>query len=108
MRYDASPCSPKRVGLACSLSAFSVSGVLQETFESVLELASRLHLNCLTQKCEEMLASSDFVLTAGSSDTDRHSVVRWAHVAQKHHLLVRCKDSLVAFDSCLALRRPTC
>ena len=72
---------------------------MQETFESVLELASRLHLNCLTQKCEEMLASSDFELTAGSSDTDRHSVVRWAHVAQKHHLVVGCKHSFRGFPS---------
>lgn len=71
--------------------------MFQETFESVLELASRLHLNCLTQKCEEMLASSEFVLTAGSSETDRHSVVRWAHIAQKHHLVVRRKDSFYVF-----------
>lgn len=99
MRYDANSGSFKPVALACSLSTVLVSGVLQETFESVLELASRLHLNCLTQKCEEMLAASDFELTAGSSDTDRHSVVRWAHVAQKHHLVVGCKDSFRGFRS---------
>ncbi|KAL3133205.1 hypothetical protein ABBQ38_007094 [Trebouxia sp. C0009 RCD-2024] len=66
-----------------------------ETFENVLELASRLHLNCLTQKCEDMLASTDFELTTGSSETDLHSVVRWAHIAQKHHLValqLRCEQ----------------
>lgn len=36
-----------------------------------------------------MLASTDFELTTGSSETDLHSVVRWAHIAQKHHLVVR-------------------
>ena len=82
--------------------------MLQETFESVLELASRLHLNCLTQKCEEMLASSEFELTAGSSETDRHSVVRWAHVAQKHHLVVRGMDRFYGFQfSYCTVWRPT-
>ena len=72
---------------------------MQETFENVLELASKLHLNCLTQKCEEMLASSEFELTTGSSETDCHSVVRWAHIAQKHHLVVRSKNSFYGFRS---------
>ena len=55
----------------------------------MLELAARLDLNCLTQKCEETLASNEFELTTGNSQLDSHSVVRWAYIAQKHHLLVR-------------------
>ena len=62
----------------------------QDTFASVLDMAQRLHLNCLTQKCEDMLAQEDFQLTTGRSTTDSHSVVKWAHEAQKHHLLVSC------------------
>ncbi|KAL0025128.1 hypothetical protein WJX77_001688 [Trebouxia sp. C0004] len=57
-------------------------------------MAQRLHLNCLTQKCEDMLAQEDFQLTTGRSTTDSHSVVKWAHIAQKHHLLalqLRCE-----------------
>ena len=93
-------CQQRWGRFACSSStAVSVFDILQETFESVLDLASRLHLNCLTQKCEEMLASSEFELTPGSSETDCHSVVRWAHVAQKHHLVVRRKDSFCGFWS---------
>ena len=84
---------------ACRLR-FSAAGVLQETFESVLELASRLHLNCLTQKCEDMLASTEFELTTGSSETDLHSVVRWAHIAQKHHLVVCCPNKLYYSHLC--------
>ncbi|DBA97387.1 TPA: hypothetical protein ACH3X1_015114 [Trebouxia sp. C0004] len=65
-----------------------------DTFASVLDMAQRLHLNCLTQKCEDMLAQEDFQLTTGRSTTDSHSVVKWAHIAQKHHLLalqLRCE-----------------
>jgi len=62
----------------------------QDTFANVLDMAQRLHLNCLTQKCEDMLAQEDFQLTTGRSTTDSHSVVKWAHTAQKHHLLVNC------------------
>lgn len=60
----------------------------QDTLEGVLEMAGRLHLNCLTQRCQDVLAHSDFQLTTGQSTADTHSVVKWAHVAQKHHLLV--------------------
>lgn len=60
----------------------------QDTFASVLDMAQRLHLNCLTQKCENMLAQEDFQLTTGRSTTDSHSVVKWAYLAQIHHLLV--------------------
>lgn len=65
-----------------------------DTFASVLDMAQRLHLNCLTQKCEDLLAREDFQLTTGRSTTDSHSVVKWAHTAQKHHLLalqLRCE-----------------
>ena len=62
---------------------------LQNTFGDVLDLAKRLHLNCLTQKCEDILSREDFELTTGRSTTDTHSVVRWAHIAQKYHLVVR-------------------
>jgi hypothetical protein len=62
----------------------------QDTFASVLDMAQRLHLNCLTQKCEDMLAQEDFQLTTGRSTTDSHSVVKWAHISQKYHLLVNC------------------
>ena len=48
-----------------------------------------MHLNCLTQKCEDMLTDDGFQLTTGSSATDCHSVLRWAHIAQKYHLVVR-------------------
>lgn len=64
------------------------------TFGDVLDLAKRLHLNCLTQKCEDILAREDFELTTGRSTTDTHSVVRWAHIAQKYHLValrLRCE-----------------
>ncbi|KAA6427683.1 MAG: hypothetical protein FRX49_02346 [Trebouxia sp. A1-2] len=57
-------------------------------------MAQRLHLNCLTQKCENMLAQEDFQLTTGRSTTDSHSVVKWAYLAQIHHLLavqLRCE-----------------
>ena len=62
---------------------------LQDTFPSVLDLADKMHLNCLTQKCEDLLTDDDFELTTGSSATDCHSVVRWAHLAQKYYLVVR-------------------
>ncbi|DBA77327.1 TPA: hypothetical protein ACH3X2_000848 [Trebouxia sp. C0005] len=65
-----------------------------DTFASVLDMAQRLHLNCLTQKCENMLAQEDFQLTTGRSTTDSHSVVKWAYLAQIHHLLavqLRCE-----------------
>ena len=61
----------------------------QDTLPSVLDLADKMHLNCLTQKCEDMLTDDDFQLTTGSSATDCHSVLRWAHIAQKYHLVVR-------------------
>ncbi len=62
----------------------------QDTFANVLDMAQRLHLNCLTQKCEDMLAQEDFQLTTGRSTTDSHSVVKWAYYSQKYHLLVNC------------------
>ncbi|KAL0055247.1 hypothetical protein WJX82_009438 [Trebouxia sp. C0006] len=40
------------------------------------------------------LNAEDFQLTTGRSTTDSHSVVKWAHTAQKHHLLalqLRCE-----------------
>lgn len=61
----------------------------------MLELAARLDLNCLTQKCEDTLASNEFELTTGNSQLDSHSVVRWAYIAQKHHLLVRLEHCIV-------------
>ena len=65
--------------------------LMQDTFERVLELADRMCLNCLTQKCEDMLVDDSFELSTGTSATDWHSVVRWAHVAQKFHLVVRAQ-----------------
>ena len=61
---------------------------MQETLEGVLDMADRLHLNCLTQKCEDMLSQEAFEITTGQSTTDNHSVVRWAYLAQKYHLVV--------------------
>ena len=74
-------------------------GFMQDTFESVLELADRMHLNCLTQKCEDMLVDDSFELSTGTSATDCHSVVRWAHLAQKFHLVVRAQPCAFAAQS---------
>lgn len=74
----------------CCIAHTSSESLLsaQDTFASVLDMAQRLRLKCLTQKYEDMLAQEDFQLTTGRSTTDSHSVVKWAYTAQKHHLLV--------------------